>query len=314
MENMQQPLHSPFTAETTAADIAAGHDLKGKTAVVTGGNSGIGLETVKALAEAGAQVITGARDADKAAHALQRIRNVAFFPLDLSDPESVDRFAEQVLLKHDRLDYLFNNAGLFYVPSLQLDKRGYELQFGVNHLGHFQLTARLWPALKRAGKARVINTSSIGHRHMALQPEDVNFERHPFDPKKAYGQSKTANVLFTIELDRVGQPYGIRAYAAHPGAVHTDVFRYMSKEEYQTWAQPVKTFKTPQQGAATLVWCALSPQLSNTGGVYCENCNIGEQVPADITVPYGVRPHALDRAQALILWQLSERVTGSRFS
>ncbi|NML41049.1 SDR family NAD(P)-dependent oxidoreductase [Chitinophaga sp. G-6-1-13] len=314
METMQQPIHSPFNAESTAAAVTAGHDLNGKTAIVTGGNSGIGLEIVKVLANAGAQVIIGARDAGKATDALQQLHNVSFIPLDLSDPVSVNRFAEQFLAEHHNLDYLFNNAGLFNVPSLQLDKRGYELQFGVNHLGHFQLTGRLWPALKRSGAARVINTSSIGHRHMALQPEDINFEQHSYDTRKAYGQSKTANVLFTIALDHIGQQHGIRAYAVHPGAVDTAIFRYMSPEEYRTWSQAIKTFKTPEQGAATLAWCALSPQLAGIGGVYCENCNIAERVPADVTVPYGVRPHALDPVQAATLWQLSERITGVRFS
>ncbi|MBC9911720.1 SDR family NAD(P)-dependent oxidoreductase [Chitinophaga varians] len=311
---MQQPINSPFNAESTATEVASGHHLNGKTAVVTGGNSGIGLEIARVFAEAGAQVIVGARDAGKAAAVLQQLPNVSFIPLDLSDPDSVDNFAAQLLAEHNKLDYLFNNAGLFNVPSFQTDKRGYELQFGVNHLGHFQLTGRLWPALKQAGRARVINTASIGHRHMALQPDDINFEKQPFDTRKAYGQSKTANVLFTVELDRIGQQYGIRAYAVHPGAVQTDVFRYMSPDEYRTWAQPIKTFKTPQQGAATLVWCGLSSQLADIGGVYCENCNISERVPADVTVPYGVRPYALDPVQATVLWQLSQRVTGVRFS
>lgn len=311
---MQQSINSPFNAESTATEVASGHHLNGKTVVVTGGNSGIGLEITKVFADAGAQVIVGARDAGKAAAVLQHLPNVSFMPLDLADPDSVNSFAAQLLAKHDQLDYLFNNAGLFNIPTFQTDKRGYELQFGVNHLGHFQLTGRLWPALKQAGSAKVINTSSIGHRHMAWQPDDINFERQPFDTRKAYGQSKTANVLFTVELDRIGQKYGIRAYAVHPGAVQTDIFRHMSPEEYRTWSQPLSGLKTPQQGAATLVWCALSPQLAHIGGVYCENCNIAERVPADVTVPYGVRPHALDPVQAATLWQWSERVTGVRFS
>lgn len=314
METIQQPISSPFNAETTAAAVAAGHDLRGKTAIVTGGNSGIGLEIARVFSHAGAQVIVGARDAGKATDVLQQLRNVAFIPLDLADPDSVDSFAEQFLVQYGKPDYLFNNAGLFNVPSFQTDKRGYELQFGVNHLGHFQLTGRLWPALKQAGAARIINTSSIGHRHMAWQPDDINFEKHPFDTRKAYGQSKTANVLFTLALDRIGQPHGVRAFAVHPGAVATDIFRYMSREEYRRWAEPVKAFKTPQQGAATLAWCALSPLLAGIGGVYCEDCNIAERVPADVTVPYGVRPHALDPIQAAALWQLSEHITGVRFS
>jgi len=259
MQTVQQPIHSGFNAGTTAAEVAAGHDLTGKIALVTGGNSGIGYETVKALAEIGAHVIVGARDAGKAEDRLAQLKNVSFIPLDLAEPASVDAFAKRVLSGHRSLHILINNAGLFRLPQLQKDRRGYELQLGVNHLGHFQLTGRLWPALKNARGARVVALSSIGHRHMGLQLDDPNFERHPFDTMKAYGQSKTANSLFAVGLDRVGRQHGVRAFAVNPGAILTDIFRYMTEQELQAWVQRVKSlsaspeesFKTPQQGAAT---------------------------------------------------------------
>ncbi len=313
MNTLQKPIHSAFNANSTASEIAAGHDLTGKVVVVTGGNSGIGYETVKALAGVGAHVVVGARDAHKAERQLADLRNVSFFPLDLAGPASVDAFADSFLAQHKSLHLLFNNAGLFRPPQLIKDKRGFELQFGVNHLGHFQLSGRLWPALKAAGGARVVVLSSIGHRHMDLQMDDLNFERHAFDSHKAYGQSKTANVLFALELDRIGREHNVRAFAVHPGAILTDVFRYMTIQELETWKQRVNSFKTPQQGAATSVWCALSTQLDGMGGIYCEDCNIAELVPDDSMAPYGVRSHAVDADKAVALWQLSERATGVRY-
>lgn len=310
MNTTQIPIQSPFNAKSTAAEIAAGHDLSGKVALVTGGNSGIGYETVKALAGTGAHVVVGARDANKADNRFTGVSNVSFIPLDLADPASVDVFANEFLATYDKLQILVNNAGLFAVPQLLKDKRGYELQFGVNHLGHFQLTGRLWPALKNAGGARVVVVSSVGHRHMGLQLDDPNFENHPYDKMKAYGQSKTANILFAVELDRFGREYGVRAFAVHPGAIQTDIFRYMTDEERQTWSQRVSNFKTTQQGAATSTWCALSEQLNGTGGIYCEDCNIAELVPDDSKIPYGIRPYALDAEKAAVLWKFSEKATG----
>jgi NAD(P)-dependent dehydrogenase (short-subunit alcohol dehydrogenase family) len=302
-----------FNAQSTAAEVAAGHDLSGKIAIVTGGNSGIGYETVKALAGTGAHVVVGARDGGKAGERLSGLGNVSFIPLDLADPVSVDAFAEKFLQDVTRLHILINNAGLFRVPELRKDKRGYELQFGVNHLGHFQLTGRLWPALKNAGGARVVSLSSVGHRRMALQLDDVNFERQPFDTMKAYGQSKTANVLFAVELDRVGQRHGVRAFAVHPGAIQTDIFRYMTEQQLQEWKRSVTSFKTPQQGSATSVWCALSEELEGKGGVYCEDCSIAEVLPDDSTAGRGVRSFAMDAGKAAALWRFSEMVTGMKW-
>lgn len=313
METVQRPIQSGFNANSTAAEVAAGRDLTGKVAVVTGGNSGIGFETVKVLADAGARVVVGARDVEKSADRLSGLGRVSFYPLDLADPASVDAFAARFLSEHDRLHFLFNNAGVFRVPELLRDGRGYELQFGVNHLGHFQLSGRLWPALKNAGGARVIVLSSVGHRRMALRLDDVNFETHPYDPMGAYGQSKTANVLFALELDRLGRRRGVRAFAVHPGAIMTDIFRYMTEEELGDWKARVGHFKSLQQGAATSVWCALSEQLDGMGGVYCEDCNVAEVVTDTSQTGRGVRPHALDREEAAALWRFSEDATNVRW-
>jgi NAD(P)-dependent dehydrogenase (short-subunit alcohol dehydrogenase family) len=310
MKTPQQPIHSLFGAESTASEIAIGHNLIGKVAIVTGGNSGIGYETVRTLSEAGAQVVVGVRDAEKANHQLSELKNVMFIPLDLANPASVEVFAEHFLSRYNSLHFLFNNAGLFRTPQLLKDVRGYELQFGVNHLGHFQLTGRLWPALKNAIEARVITVSSIGHRRMDVQLDDLNFDKHPYESMKAYGQSKTANILFTVELDRIGQQHGVRAFTLHPGAIQTDIFRYMTEDEIQAWGQQVKHFKTPQQGAATSIWCALSKQLDGMGGVYCEDCNIAELVADDSSGTYGVRKFAVNPDKAAALWLLSKEATG----
>jgi len=307
---MQTPIPSPFNAQSTATAIAAGHDLHGKVVIVTGGNSGIGFETVKTLADIGATVVVGARDLSKVEDHLTALSNVSFIPLDLADPASVDSFAQQFLQEHDTLHLLFNNAGVFRPPHFTTDKRGYEMQFGVNHLGHFQLTGLLWPALKKAGGARVIVLTSVGHRRSEVQFDDLNFERQPFDTMKAYGQSKTANILFAVELNKRGNPFGVSSFAVHPGAIKTDIFRYMSEEEIKKWSDQVREFKTTQQGAATSVWCALSEQLADIGGVYCEDCNIAELMLNDAPTPRGVRAFALDPESAARLWKLSENITG----
>lgn len=315
MKTKQKPILSKFNAKSTADEVAAGHDLVGKIAIVTGGNSGIGYETVRTLATHGAGVIVGARDAGKAADRLTQLKNVSFIPLDLADPASVDAFAKQFLKDHQTLNLLINNAGVWQIPELRKDGRGYELTFGVNHLGHFQLTGRLFPALKKAAGARVVNVSSIGHRHSALDLADINFEKQPYDKAKAYGQSKSAVILFAVELDRIGREHNVRAFAVHPGAILTDIFRYMSEEERQAWIKRTGSilkdgFKNEAQGAATSVWCALSDDLRGKGGVYCEDCNIAELVPDDSPAGYGVRTHAVDPTKAAALWQFSETVTG----
>lgn len=307
----------------TAADVVAGHDLTGKVALVTGGHSGIGLETTKALAQAGATVVVGARSLDKAKANLSKVHKVEIEEIDLESPESVEQFARKVAAAHPQLHLLINNAGVMRPPQFTRDQRGYEWQFGVNHLGHFQLTGLLWPALKAANGARVVALSSIGHRYAPVSFDDINFDRHPYDKATAYGQSKTANALFAVELDRIGAPHGVRAFSAHPGGVLTDLIRYMSDEELATWGikrvgDRLETapgaFKTPAEGAATSLWCALNPELNGHGGAYCEDCHLAPLVPDDPAILYGVREYAIDPANAKKLWALSEQVTGVRYA
>ncbi|MFM0302455.1 oxidoreductase [Paraburkholderia sediminicola] len=321
MTNLQTPLHSGFSSRSTAADVIAGVDLRGKVAIVTGGYSGIGLETTRVLAEAGATVIVPARTPDKAYEALHDIPRTEVAILDLLDPASIDAFADTFLSSGRPLHLLINNAGIMAVPFTR-DTRGYEAQFAANHLGHFQLTARLWPALKRSGSARVVTLSSGAHRYAAFDFDDPHFERRPYDKWISYGQSKTAGVLFTIALDRRGSPHGIRAFAVHPGRIETALQRSITMEELQAMGfrnaagqipeDQRSLYKTVGQGAATTVWCATNPALEHMGGVYCEDVDIAEAVPADHKPLNGVLPWAVDVDAAERLWALSEKLSGAR--
>jgi NAD(P)-dependent dehydrogenase (short-subunit alcohol dehydrogenase family) len=318
----QKPLPSGFGARTTAEEALGGTDLQGKVALVTGGHAGLGLETTRVLSNAGATVVVGSRDARKAQMAVAKMKNVEVGELDLASPDSIDRFANEFLNSNRALDLLINNAGVMATP-LTRDARGYELQFATNHLGHFQLTARLWPALKRSGDARVVALSSRGHARGGVDFSDPNFNKRPYDKWAAYGQSKSANSLFAVELDQRGQKDGVRAFAVHPGGILTDLLKYMTDEELSAYGiyrengvpkipdatKVPERFKTIEEGAATTIWCAVSPQLKGKGGVYCEDCDIAAMVPADSKLNSGVRPWAVDRAAAEELWSLSEKLT-----
>jgi len=326
-----------------AAEVIRGIDLSGKTAIVTGGYAGIGLETVRALTSAGATVIVPVRDKTKAAAALEGIKGagsqgsarIELIQMDLLDPVSIDAFATEFLAKKKPLHILINNAGIMATP-LTRDARGYESQFATNHLGHFQLTLRLWPALVRAGGARVVSVSSWGHRFSPLDPEDPNFLHRPYDRWLAYGQSKTANILFAVKLDEMGQPAGIRAFSLHPGSiVGTDLARHISLEDLRKAGvldeqdKPIldasRGLKTIEQGAATNVWCATSPSLAGMGGVYCENSDISPLIPTEKEEemhkqarpsdgrPNGVFAYAVDPAIADRLWKISGELTGLGF-
>ena len=318
MRTPQEPINSGYGLRTEAREALGGRDLTGKVAIVTGGYSGIGLETTKALAGAGAIVIVPARSAEKAQKALVGIANVEQAALDLADPASIDAFASGFLSRTKTLDILINNAAIMASPLMR-DARGYEAQFATNHLGHFQLTARLCPALKAAGGARVVALSSIGHRIAPPDLDDPNFERTEYNKWLAYGRAKSANALFAIGLDQRGAAHNVRAFAVHPGGIMTDLQRYMPEEEQRAmgWIDEAgnvnERFKTPSQGAATSVWCAANAQLDGKGGVYCEDCDIAAAVPADDKGFSGVRPWAVDPALADKLWALSERMTGVRF-
>ncbi|GAB4022428.1 SDR family NAD(P)-dependent oxidoreductase [Spirosoma migulaei] len=327
---LQKPIGSGFTATSTTTDVSKGIDLTGRIVIVTGGYAGIGLETVKTFASLGADVIVPARDVNKAAKNLNGISHVTIEPMDLMDPATIDAFAEKFLRTDKPLYSLVNNAGIMWVP-LQRDARGYESQLATNHLGHFQLTARLWPALKKAVDARVISVSSFGHQIAPFNFDDPNFTCRDYDTLAGYGQSKTANNLFAVELDHRGKKVGVRAFSLHPGSVNgTDLGRVAPMDLFQQmgthdangnlFPDVARKLKTIPQGAATTVWCATSPQLANLGGVYCEDADIAELDTGNIDHQYddpstlrGVKPYSVDAEQAKRLWTLSEELTGVEF-
>jgi NAD(P)-dependent dehydrogenase (short-subunit alcohol dehydrogenase family) len=326
---LQHPIASGFTAASTTDDVLKGIDLTGKIAIVTGGYAGLGLETVRAFSTAGATVVVPARDLKKAESNLRGIKNVSIESIDLMNPASIDAFAAKFLSTHTALHILVNNAAVMLGP-LRRDAAGNESQLSTNHFGHFRLTARLWPALKQAHGARVVNVSSRGHHRSDFNFDDPNFEHRPYDAFEAYGQSKTANILFTVELDERAQRYGVRAYSLHPGSiVDTDLKREMTPEALihagvydkngNTIFDATRGLKTIAQGASTQVWCATHPALHDVGGVYCSD----NEVATLETVPDSKRPaeqtlrtvmaYSLNRDHAQKLWALTEEMTGIPF-
>jgi len=323
MTSIQAPIGSGFGAASTTEDVIRGVDLSGKNAIVTGGYAGLGLETVRTLAKAGAKVTVPTRDIARAEDALVGMAGVTIEGMDLMDPASIDAFAGKVLARGEPLHILINNAGIMANP-LTRDARGYESQFSTNHLGHFQLAVRLWPALKQAAGARVVALSSRGHKRSAVDFDDTNFAHRMYDRWAAYGQAKTANALFALQLDRIGEPHNVRAFSVHPGGIITGLAKHMTQaeiravgaidEEGKPVLDPSKNMKTIEQGAATGVWCATSPKLAGMGGVYCEDCDIAKGLTADSTEHLGVMPWAYDAEAAERLWTLSENLTGVRFT
>jgi NAD(P)-dependent dehydrogenase (short-subunit alcohol dehydrogenase family) len=298
----------------TAAEVLHGVDLSGRTALVTGGYSGIGVEVVRALAAAGAQVLAPARRPDKAERVLAGIDGVQVGQLDLADQDSVASYAGEVLAAGRRLDLVVNNAGVMACPETRVGPDGWELQLATNHLGHYALVNRLWPAINEG--ARVVSVSSTGHHLSDFRWDDPWFEEG-YDKWLAYGQSKTANVLFAVHLDELARERGVRAFSLHPGAILTALGRHLQAEDLDAVmtldedGRPVlPEFRSPEQGAATAVWAATSPQLAGRGGDYLEDCAIARVVPDGPQTTSGVRAYALDREAAARLWSWSADVTG----
>ncbi len=312
----QSPIISPFGYRSTALEVIAGIDLTGKVALVTGGYSGLGLETVRALASAGAKVLVGARRPDTAASDLAEVSgDVTILKLDLADPASIDSFAAEVSAISPALHILINNAAIMACPKA-IDARGYESQFAINHLGHFQLAARLWPLLVAAKGARVVALSSSGHARNGIDLADINFDHRDYDKWTAYAQAKSSNALFALHLDRIGQAHGVRAFSVDPGGIRTPLQRHLTMEEqiamgwYDKGGNLNELFKTTEQGASTSIWCAVSPLLDGKGGLYCADCNIAAPW-LEGNLPYvGAHPHILDTELAAAVWAKSEEMTG----
>ena len=310
----QRPIGSGFDRDSTAHDVLADVDLTGRLALVTGGYSGLGLETTRALVRAGARVVVPARRPEAARQALADLGDaVEVDELDLADQDGVRAFAERFLATDRGLDLLIANAGIMACPETRVGP-GWEAQLGTNHLGHFALVTRLWPALARGGEARVVSLSSSGHHRGGIRWDDVMWT-HDYDKWAAYGQAKTANALFARHLDAIGAEHGVRAFSVHPGGILTPLQRHLPKEEMVAlgWIDEngdiaAEGFKTPEQGAATSVWAATSPALDGMGGVYCEDCDIAVDSQGRHRV--GVAEWATDPEQAARLWTLSVELTG----
>ncbi|GAC80746.1 NAD(P)-dependent dehydrogenase, short-chain alcohol dehydrogenase family [Gordonia malaquae] len=315
----QHPLGSGFTVSSTAADVLADRDLTGQTAVVTGGSSGLGLETSRALARAGARVIVPVRSEEVARGPLSGIDDVVLVDgVDLADLGGIADAAERINSVTDRVDMLIAAAGVMATPPRPVGP-GWDYQLAVNHLGHFALTARLFPLLARTG-ARVVVYSSAGHHASDIRWDDPHFLTG-YDRWAAYGQSKTANVLFAVWLDQLGTDHGVRAFALHPGKIITGLQRQSVAEQVELgWIDTDgnvvgSDFKTPSQGAATGVWAATSPLLDGLGGLYLEDCDIASVARDGGTMDEGgVRPYALDSSSAERLWQLTSALTATNLA
>lgn len=312
-----------FNADTTAEEAAGAIDLSGKTIVLTGGSAGLGVEAARVLALRGAKVVSVVRDEAKGKAAAETIRervpgaDIELALLDLFDLDSVRRGADDIAARFPKIDRLINNAGVMMCP-LGRTKEGLDTQLGTNHLGHFVLTARLIENVIAGSPARIVSLSSGGHRMSPLRFDDPFFERDEYDKFVAYGQAKTANVLFSVGLDKRYKDRGVRSYAVHPGAIHTELARHMGGDDVKhlmamrPQSEPMK-FKSIEAGAATTVWAATSPELDGRGGVYCEDCGVAPTIdtPGE---SLGVCSYALDEDQADRLWALSEEWSGEKFA
>lgn len=326
----QTPLGSGFGAQSTAAEVLAGIDLTGKRALVTGGYSGIGIEMVRALVDAGIdEVLVPARRIDTATEALADLLRehgprVTVGEMDLADQASVAAYAEEVVSRGGHLDLVINSAGIMATAEAHVGP-GWELQLATNHLGHYALVNRLWPLLSAdlGGRgSRVVSVSSGGHQFGGIRWDDLDFARDGYDKWLAYGQSKSANVLFAVELDRLGAQHGVRAFALHPGAILTPLGRHLQPadiEQLMVYGAEdgdgplMPAFKSPEAGAATAVWAATSPQLAGLGGLYLEDCDVAPVADPSTRVTgqaLGVFPHAIDPAEATRLWAWSAEQTG----
>jgi NAD(P)-dependent dehydrogenase (short-subunit alcohol dehydrogenase family) len=310
-------VRTPFDEHSTADEVAAGIDLSGRHAIVTGASSGIGVETARVLAARGAAVTLAVRNTEAGASVAAEIRastgndDVDVRQLELADHASITAFVDAW---DGPLHVLVNNAGVMALPERTLTPDGHELQFATNHLGHFSLATGLHPALRASGDARVVSLSSSAHHYCPVLFDDSAFAFVPYTPFIGYGQSKTANVLFAVEANRRWQRDGITVNAVMPGGIATGLQRHIDPEalaQARREAGAGAELKTVEQGAATSILAAVSPLLAGVGGRYLEDCHEAEIVAsrADSDGRHGVAPYALDHANAERLWDMSERFT-----
>ena len=320
---------SEFGRDTTTDEVLDGIDLSGRRFVITGAASGLGRESARALAAHGASVTLLARNSDRAKDAMTEVASMVRGAdleggvADLGDLDSIRAFAESYLAGHDAIDVLMNNAGVMACPfGHTVD--GFETQFGTNHLGHFLLTALLYPALRAGEEPRVVTLTSAGHSRADVDLSDPNFEHTEYSPWVAYGQAKTANALFARELARRAGPSGVLSFSVHPGGIITDLGRHLTDDLLNEMADFARRrsaatsgesrdihFKTVEAGAATQVWAATSSDLVGHNGAYLADCGLGV-VGGDPGVN-GFMPYLLDDEHAAALWELSESLVGQRF-
>ena len=318
---------SEFGFSSTADEVLKGKDLSGRTALITGGYSGLGRETARAMAAKGAHIVLSGRDAGKLDDAARGIADatgakVDTLVCDLASLESVRKAAKDANERFDKIDVLINNAGVM-APPLERTAEGFELQFGTNHVGHFLLTNLLMPLVEKGDRPRIVNLSSRGHHFDHVHFDDPNYEERDYEKWAAYGQSKTANILFSVGLEKRLSDRGVHAYALHPGGIQTNLGRHMTEEDMAWMVNRIKKmaeksgeepqgFKTIPQGAATTCWVATTDELEGAGGVYCEDCHVAIQDDEDTTG--GVKSYAIDPGNADRLWAMSEEMVGEKFA
>jgi NAD(P)-dependent dehydrogenase (short-subunit alcohol dehydrogenase family) len=307
--------------ETTAEEVAQDLDLTGETIVVTGGSAGLGIETIRVLSMHGARVVSVVRDSEKGQRAIEQIRetvpdaNIELAELDLSDLDSVRRGGDEIAKRFPTIDRLINNAGVMACP-LGRTAQGLDLQLGTNHLGHFVLTSRLMGSVLAGAPGRIVNLSSGGHQLSPFRFDDPFFKKEPYEKWIAYGQAKTANILFSVGLDKRFKDRGVRAFAVHPGAIMTELGRHLEPEDIKALMDRrggrEMVYKKVPQGAATTVWTATSSDLDGRGALYCEDCHVAETIE-EPGAGSGVMSYALDDDAAERLWSLSEEWSGETF-